>query len=595
MCGIAGVISTSSEKNCMASALEAMQSHLLHRGPDGHETYHCPSQQAALTHTRLAIIDLSQMAAQPMSDNSKQYTITFNGEIYNYQVLRKKLISLGYKFNSNSDTEVILNLYAEYGSACVNYLRGMFAFLIWDTHSKTAFAARDPLGIKPFYFWHNQQSFAFASELKALIASGFSQQQLDSNGIFSYLKTGSVSEPNTLINDITLLDAGHYLQWENGHIKKHKYWDIDFNHRKTITRTNAIKKTRKALDDSIKAHLVSDVPIGLFLSGGIDSTALLALASKNTTRQINTYSIAFEEAAWNEGDIARKVANHFGSNHTELVMTKERATQLYKDYYLAIDQPSIDGFNTFCVAKLAHDHGEKVVLSGLGGDELFAGYKSFELLPKMVRLSHLSKPFAPIIRLKSKLLNPILITKFRRVFDFLSQPGSLIAAHQSLRGVFSNSEAAALAANICKSKITNKNVLDEHNTNNIANAISKIELKTYTRNQLLRDSDVMSMHWGLELRVPLIDSTLIDDLADIPAEIRLSQGKKLLIDSVPEIPDWVHNRPKQGFRFPFDLWFKQQWQQSEINPKPDKWIKLTPWYRQWSLVMLTLWIKRHAK
>jgi len=595
MCGIAGVISTSSEKDCMASTLETMQSHIFHRGPDSHGIYYSPSKQAALAHTRLAIIDLSNIATQPMSDNNQRYTITFNGEIYNYQVLRKKLVSLGYTFNSNSDTEVILNLYAEYGASCVNYLRGMFAFLIWDEHSKTAFAARDPLGIKPFYFWYNRFCFAFASELKALTASGLSKQQLDSNSIFSYLKTGSVSEPNTLISDISLLDAGHYLHWENGQINKHQYWDINFSNKKTITHSDAIKKTRKALDESIKAHLVSDVPVGLFLSGGIDSTALLALASKNTTRQINTYSIAFEEAAWNEGDIARRVAKHFGSNHTECVMTKERATQLYKEYCLAIDQPSIDGFNTFCVSKLAHDHGEKVVLSGLGGDELFAGYKSFKLLPKMIRLSHLSKPFAPIIRLKSKSLNPFLSTKLRRIFDFLNEPGSLTAAHQSLRGVFSNTEAIALTSNICNAKITTKSNIETLASTDISNSISKLELSTYMRNQLLRDSDVMSMHWGLELRVPLIDSNLIDDIADIPSGIRLSQGKKLLIDSVPEIPDWVYKRPKQGFRFPFDLWFKQHWQQSEIDPKLNKWIKLTPWYRQWSLVMLTLWIKRHAK
>ncbi len=595
MCGIAGIISTSSKSDCMASALEAMQSTLKHRGPDSTGTYFCPSKQAALTHSRLSIIDLSADAAQPMSNNSGRYTISFNGEIYNYQELRQQLISLGYKFTSQSDTEVILHLYAEHGAPCVNKLRGMFAFLIWDKQLKTAFAARDPLGIKPFYFHDENQKLTFSSEIKSLISSGCSQQKLDPKGLYDYLKTGSVSEPNTLINDIKLLDAGHYLIWKDGKLKKTCYWEIDFTKPQTITYQQAINKTRNALNDSIKAHLVSDVPVSLFLSGGIDSTALLALITANTNIKVNTYSIAFEEPSWNEGEFARQVADHFKSNHTQWLITKQQAKGLFKDYCDAIDQPSIDGFNIFCAAKLARDHAEKVVLSGLGGDEIFAGYKSFELLPKMVKLSNALKVFSPITRLKSKYLTPFLLTKFRRIFDFLSQPGSLTAAHQSLRGIFSHYEAKSLTEKICKVQIESTGKTENLNLLDLKNDISKLELSTYMRNQLLRDSDVMTMHWGLELRVPFVDSKLIDEIATIPSDIRLTYGKKLLIDSIPEIPSWVHQRPKQGFRFPFDLWFKEQWQEINVTPIPEKWIKLTPWYRQWSLAVLTLWIKRHAK
>ena len=597
MCGIAGIISTSSISQCMASKVEAMQAQLNHRGPDANGFYSAASSQAILAHTRLSIIDLSNNAAQPMSSNNGRFTITYNGEIYNYKELYKHLTTLGYKFTSQSDTEVILNLYSEYGSKCVEHLRGMFSFCIWDEVSKIAFAARDPLGIKPFYYWHNDQSLAFSSELRPLINSGLSHQSLDYSGLYSYFKTGSVSEPKTLISDIKQLQAGCYIVWEGGQVKETNYWQIDFSHRAKISYSEAIKLTRQALNDSIKAHLVSDVPISLFLSGGIDSTAILALINANTNLKVNTYSIAFEEDEWNEGPIAQRVADHFGSNHTELLLTKNKAQKIYNDYITAIDQPSIDGFNTFCISKLAHEHGEKVVLSGLGGDEVFAGYKSFELLPKMVKASKCLKLIAPAIRGFANLFTPLLSIKLRRTFDFLSEPNSLIAAHQSLRCVFSKKEASVLTPQFVNSNqgATIEGYKQDKNQQAISDKISQLELSSYMRNQLLRDSDVMSMHWGLELRVPLVDATLIDTIAVIPAEFRLKKGKQLLIDSVPEIPEWVYNRPKQGFRFPFDLWFQEQWQHPEKLDLTNKWIKLQPWYRQWSLQILTQWMKQHVK
>lgn len=592
MCGIAGILSTQLSPDITAQKLAVMQQHLNHRGPDGRGEYFSPSHKAALAHTRLSIIDLSESGSQPMSDSSGRYTISFNGEIYNYQELKATLIEQGVQFNSNSDTEVILALYAKLGPDFLHKLRGMFAFVIWDEVEKTAFAARDPLGIKPLYYFDNGTTLALASEIRALIAADLSLQKINARGVYSFLKTGSVSEPDTLIDDIMLLPAGHTLSWSAGISSVRPYWAIRFESSEMDLAT-AQRTTRNALESTVAAHFVSDVPVGIFLSGGIDSTAIVALASKINSQPLNTYSIAFQDPEWNEGDIARRVAEHFGCNHTEFVMTPEIARPLFDEFLNTVDQPTIDGFNTFCVSKLASDAGQKVVLSGLGGDELFAGYKSFETLPKMLKVSTLLKPFVLVSKVKSVVLNRVISAKLRRIFDFLLAPGSVRAAHTSLRGIFSHSEAEALCSELALE--TKTTLLAEPVQPTQADQISELELTTYMRNQLLRDSDVTSMAWGLELRVPFVDRELLEQVAKIPAHIRLRPGKKLLVEAVPEIPEWVVSRPKQGFRFPFDQWFADQWQGMDAISSTPRWVKLEPWYRRWALIVLNHWVARYVK
>jgi len=326
-----------------------------------------------------------------MSIANGRYWITFNGEIYNFRELRQTLISQGEKFHSQTDTEVILKLYAKFGSDCVNQLRGMFAFAIWDNLEKTAFIARDPLGIKPLYYWQSGQTLLFASELRTILASGLPSVTINPQGIYGYLISGSVPEPDTLIQDIYCLEAGHLLQWKAGEAIKNKYWQIQFVPQ-AIPKIEAIESVRKALIDSINYHFVSDVPVGVFLSGGIDSTALVALARQTKLGELHTYSIAFEEAQWNEGAIAQKIAHKFNTNHTEYKITSQICRELLGKFVEAIDQPSIDGFNTFCVSKIARENGAKVVLSGLGGDELFGGYSSFQQVPKMVKWGQRNPP-----------------------------------------------------------------------------------------------------------------------------------------------------------------------------------------------------------
>lgn len=597
MCGIAGILKKTPPKDAlefktMASSLKAMQNALLHRGPDSKGAYFSPCQQAALSHTRLAIIDLSPAGHQPMSLDDGRYTITFNGEIYNHKKLRAELEENGETFTTDSDTEVILKLYINKGEKCVQNLRGMFAFMIWDNDRKTGFAARDGFGIKPFYYRSKDNCLVFSSELRALLASGLSTQHISSRGVKSYLLRGSVSESDTIIRDVKMLPAGSFLTWKEGSIKIKRYWTLKFKP-KEYSQEKAIEVTRTALEQTVRAHLVSDVPVGIFLSGGIDSTALVALASRLSREKINTYSIAFEDPLWNEGEIAKKVAGHFGTNHTEFLMTAELARPLFKSFLNTVDQPTIDGFNSYCVSRLASQKGEKVVLSGLGGDELFAGYKSFQVIPRMLQKSgyvkYLHFLIKPLIAQFNRKLTPVR----RRIADALLEPKSVAIAHQSLRGIFSQSESQALAESICGKPPRPLKMHEPHHST-LADTISDLELTTYMRNQLLRDSDSASMAWGLELRVPFVDRVLFEQVSSIPASIRLAQGKTLLINSVPEIPQWVVERPKQGFRFPFDEWFSEEWKDMPLPDTP-QWIELTPWYRRWSLLVLNNWISRYVK
>jgi asparagine synthase (glutamine-hydrolysing) len=373
-----------------------MQTALQHRGPDDAGICISTDQQAALAHTRLSILDLSPAGHQPMSTSDGRYSITFNGEIYNFQQLRQNLIDQGEKFHSQTDTEVILKLYQRIGADCVHHLRGMFAFAIWDDWEKTCFLARDPLGIKPLYYWQSGTTLVFASELRAVLASGLPGVNLSPEGLYGYLTTGSVPEPYTLIADIHCLAAGHWLYWQNGNITKKQYWQINFTPEE-ISPPEAREIVRTALVDSIQHHFISDVPVGIFLSGGIDSTTILALATQTQQSQLSTYSITFAESEYNEGELAQKVANHFGAKHTEYQVTASFAKDIFPNFLAAIDQPSIDGFNTFCVSKVAHDQGMKVVLSGLGGDEIFGGYQSFQKVPQMVSFSKNTK-FLPWLR-----------------------------------------------------------------------------------------------------------------------------------------------------------------------------------------------------
>jgi asparagine synthase (glutamine-hydrolysing) len=607
MCGLAGIIKLNTNDGSLEAKIEKMQTALKHRGPDDAGTYISTDKQAALAHTRLSILDLSSAGHQPMSTSDGRYSITFNGEIYNFQELRRNLISQGEKFHSQTDTEVILKLYQRIGSDCVQHLRGMFAFAIWDDLEKTCFLARDPLGIKPLYYYQLSTTLVFASELRAVLASGLPAINMSVEGLYGYLTTGSVPEPYTLIADIHCLPAGNWLYWHNGNTTKKQYWQINFTP-EAISPSEAQEIVRKALLDSIQHHFISDVPVGIFLSGGIDSTTILALATQTQQSQLSTYSIAFAESEFNEGELAQKIANHFGAKHTEYQVTSSFAKSILPDFLTAIDQPSIDGFNTFCVSKVAHDNGMKVVLSGLGGDEIFGGYRSFQKVPQMVKWAKKLNilPFLGTglgIGLERWGNSP----KTKRLGDFLKQPPTFASAYNTFRGIFSHQEACMIINQLSTSTPIlppDKGGKSESSSLPLARGglgwgstpedeVSFLELSGYMRNQLLRDSDIMSMNWGLELRVPFVDKTLLEAVAPIPSNIRLAQGKKLLTQAITEIPDWVINRPKKGFSFPFENWMNSEFGDyfhnvyQNLNIPSN--IPLNPWYRRWSLAILNHW------
>lgn len=591
MCGIAGIITPSSYQDHLDILIQRMQNALQHRGPDDQGIYISPDRQAAIAHTRLSILDLSPAGHQPMSIADGRYWITFNGEIYNFQELRRTLVSQGEQFYSQTDTEVILKLYQRTGANCVNHLRGMFAFAIWDDLEKTCFLARDPLGIKPLYYWLTGSTLVFASELKSVLATGLPAISLSLEGLYGYLVSGSVSEPHTLIEGIHCLPAGHWLHWQSGRITQSQYWQINFTP-EAISIPEAAQKVRYALIDSIKHHFVSDVPVGIFLSGGIDSTAVVALSRQTQLGKLRTYTIAFEEPDWNEGEIAQKVADTFGTDHTEYKITASLGRELFPQFLAAIDQPSIDGFNTFCVSQIVRKYGTKVVLSGLGGDELFGGYQSFQKVPQMVRLGKQLQALQPVSTAVGMGLeywgkSP----RAKRLGDFLQQIPNSAAAYRSFRGIFSHWEACTIAKRYLPDRVLLERGSGNSSPNlpSLEDEVSLLEISCYMHNQLLRDSDVMSMACGLELRVPFVDRVLIEAIADIPSNIRLAPGKQLLIQAVPELPSWVVNLSKQGFSFPFEEWMAGEWRDYLPNVDCEKSIPLKPWYRRWSLSILQHW------
>ena len=598
MCGIAGIVS-SSRLNGLSKTIASLQSKLQHRGPDDQGVFEDTSCVAALVQTRLAILDLSAAGHQPMHSQDGRFVIVFNGEIYNYRLLRAELIQCGYRFSSDSDTEVLLALYQRDGHSCVKSLQGMFAFAVWDKVEKSLFLARDPLGIKPLYIWQANGELAFASELRAVLEAQLGPRVLNTDALADYLRLGSVQEPNTLVAGIHALPAGHTLVWKNGHGVQRAYWRASF----AVTATgrperdlpNAIRLTRKSLLDSIHRHFVSDVPVGIFLSGGIDSTALVGLARSSGYTNLKTFCISFEQPEFSEGDLAARTAACFETQHTEWRITASDGRQLIEQYLNAMDQPSNDGFNTFCVSKLAHDHGMKVVLSGLGGDELFGGYPSFQAIPRLIalyrRLTHVAGRSGTAFLLRRLSRD----ARWKRVADYLQSDGTVPHAWRAMRGFFTNEEVHRLSEWITRKSFSSTYTDDPDSwttalqcdeTDDKADQISRCELQGYMRNQLLRDSDVLSMAWGLELRVPFVDRTLIEKVTAIHSSIRLRSGKQLLQEAVPELPEWIVNQPKRGFRFPFEEWARTSWSELISDLQPQLPIQCGAWHRFWSLFVL---------
>jgi asparagine synthase (glutamine-hydrolysing) len=599
VCGIAGIINSRLDRDELEMRLQKLQRALHHRGPDDHGLFISKDNVAGLVSTRLAILDLSDAGHQPMQSPDGRYTIVFNGEIYNYGALRSELLDEGHSFKSNSDTKVVLRMFMLYGADAVREFEGMFVLAIWDDREQSLFLARGPLGIKPLYFARQNHQLLFASEIRALLKTELLSRQICREAAASYLLFGAVQEPLTLVDGIEALPGGHYLFWRAGEISLTKFGDVQFSD-DPISHDDAVGMVRAAFEETIDRHLVSDVPVGIFLSGGVDSTAIVALAAQKQERDLRTFSISFDDPRFDEGEAAKRTAAHFRTEHCDWRLDSATAKGLLAKFLESSDQPSIDGFNTFCVSKLAHDQGLKVVLSGLGGDEIFGGYQSFELVPRMVRFSRALNLGWPLRAGAGKLLERIASPPIRRVGRFLDDFPTMSAGYWAMRGIFTPGETAKLLAHYgltsegpnghfqspLQSYVPPQPTMEDE--------VSYLEITRYMRNQLLRDSDVMSMAWSLELRVPFVDRKFIETVARIPASLRLARGKQILFDAAPEIPEWVRNRPKQGFTFPFEDWVTSEWRDIFQRIEAQSPVRLKNWYRTWCLFALENFLERNG-
>jgi len=594
MCGIGGWFGRHE-----AFDAKSLIAALRHRGPDGEGLWRDPGGRAALLHTRLAILDLSETGAQPMGweefrnsncefGNDKQnarFQIVFNGEIYNFHELKAQLISAGESFEGTSDTEVLLRLLAREGKAALPKLAGMFAFAFYDRESGHALLARDAFGIKPLYYTEKEGCLLFASEAHAL-RDQVAATQPNGTALRDTLLWGTVPEPATLSDGIEQLPAGCFVEWDGAVAKLGRWHNLRFG--AAPAPIDPVATTRTALIESVRRHLVSDVPVGIFLSGGIDSTAVLALARQvlGPSADLRTFSIGFDDPSYDESTSARRTAELFGASHTEWHMTSQEGHAEIAGYLAAMDQPTNDGFNTWCVSKLARSNGVKVVLSGLGGDELFAGYNSFRLVPKLLRMHRAFNLLRPAV---AALFNLASVgSRWHRVGAYLRGPGTPLAAFHVLRGFFNEAEARELVLSLTGQDPGPVDWRCDDLPDGDLDSVSFLELTRYMRNQLLRDSDVFSMAHGLELRVPFVDSRLFETISSIPASIRLRFGKQLLLDAVPEIPEWVRNQPKRGFRFPFQEWMRGEF--GDVLSAADKrtTVPLGAWYRRWTLAAVLL-------
>ncbi len=606
MCGIAGWMGPDAGWDA-----EKFRDGLRQRGPDGSGVWW--SDGATLVHTRLAIIGLGEAGAQPMGyerpetgDRRPSITsvLTFNGEIYNFRELRAELEAAGEEFAGDSDTEVLLRLLVREGGQALPKLAGMFAFAFWDEGRGEALLARDAFGIKPLYYRIDGGTLAFASEMRVLRREG---DEVDADALRDYFLWGSVPEPATLHRAIRQLPAGHLLRWKDGRATAERWkgetrpedGDRKPEGKRQETRErrrrsainhqrSTIQATRGALVESMRRHLVADVPVGIFLSGGIDSTVVLALAREilGPDADLRTFSIGFDDAEFDESGIARRTAEHFGARHTEWRMTAEEGAAEIPAFLAAVDQPSIDGFNTWCVSKLARREGMKVVLSGLGGDEFFAGYGSFQRVPQFRRLHRGLGPLRPLVAwwLDRRAAG----SPWRRLAAFLRGENSWLAAYHAQRGIFTPDEAGQLVNALLgevaeKPDFSDVSLSAPRSPLSDCAMVSHLEVTRYMRNQLLRDSDVFSMAHGLELRVPLVDVRLAETLLALPPEARLRQGKKLLLEAVPEVPEWVWNQPKRGFRFPFQQWMEGRFGDLLAEAKRVSPVELNAWYRTWAV------------
>jgi asparagine synthase (glutamine-hydrolysing) len=604
MCGIAGIYAYHYAANPVdRDELRRIRDHMSARGPDGFGEWFSEDGRLALGHRRLSIIDLSDAGAQPMASADGKIVVTFNGEIYNYRELRKDLEAKGRRFRSQSDTEVLLHLYAEQGEAMVHSLRGMFAFAIWDHNHQRILLVRDPYGIKPLYYADDGWTVRFASQVKAIMAGGKTSNEPDPAGWVGYYLWGSVPEPHTSYQKVRAVPAGSILWVDRlGPGEPKPYFSVA----ETYVQGESAPRppsgapmqyhVRDAVLDSVRHHLIADVPVGVFLSGGIDSGALVGLMRDAGQNSITTVTVAFEEfrgTVADEAVAAQQTAHRYGTNHATRVVTESEFRADLPKILAAMDQPTIDGINAWFVSKAIRELGLKVAISGLGGDELFGGYATFRDIPGWVRALALPARIPLLgdgVRILASSLQRFAPGVNPKAAGLLKYGGSYAGAYLLRRGLCMPWELGT----IMDEDTAREGLRRLHPLAHVRRAmtpvprtafgkIAALESSLYMRNQLLRDADWASMAHSVETRVPLVDATLLGQMAQVTAGFRDHRVKTLLASSprVP-LPKAVLERSKTGFATPVECWLQRDRRLQHWKRIPGFAMEGCPWARRWA-------------
>ncbi len=630
--------------------MRAMAAAMRHRGPDA-EGFLIGDARApglALGMRRLSIIDLPG-GQQPVWNETRDVAVIYNGELYNYRELRERLTLLGHRFATQSDTEILVHAWEEWGEECLNELRGMFAFALLDLRGRFAtapllFLARDPLGIKPLYYTQSAEGFAFASEVRALLASGTVPKQISQDALTSYLLFGSASEPVSLVEGVFSLPPGHrmllYVPERRRVPRARPWWDPqsspaarDSHKPKDIS--SAARKLRPLLEDAVRAHLIADVPVGLFLSSGLDSGAIAALAARSQVG-IQSFTLSFPGTSYDEAALARRVAERCGTKHTEVPLDGAAMLERIDEAVSGLDQPSMDGINTSFVSWAAREVGLKVALSGLGGDELFAGYASFAntaLLQRLTRLAWFVPQ--PLRRAVAPLLASIIGTRVSRdaagkAIAAWTDPDTLPDPYFYARALFPPGHLERLMeprfrpSTVGADGVTleptwlgwlDRAAMEAGKLEPVA-ATAWMEMRCYMASTLLRDTDSVSMARSLEVRVPLLDTPLVEFVSSLPDAARHRPGtqKALLVESLDGLlPEEILGQQKRTFTLPWEVWLRGPLRPrletsfADIAPSLAPQLRAegvrgvwasfldgkTSWSRPWALYVLNEWCRRH--
>lgn len=625
MCGINGFVSNKFTVAEREKVVAGMNACLAHRGPDNEGMW--SEGDVSFGQRRLSIIDLSEEGNQPFFSSDKRYVIVYNGELYNYRELKLELqrssqgsAELPYFFSTASDTEVVLAAYIRWGKGCLEYFNGMFAFAIYDRESKEVFAARDPLGVKPFYYSFSDEGFLFSSELRPILKSGVRKFAINKSVLAEYAMYQTVLAPATIVQGIKVLMPGHTLQIKNSQAEMACYFDITKNTPSPeISYQEACTKVRELLGTSIQRRLVADVPFGAFLSGGIDSSAVVALMSQVSTSPVSTFNISFDESEFSESQYARLIAKKYNTKHHEIKLRPDDFLQQLPEALAAMDHPGGDGPNTYIVSKATKNAGITMALSGIGGDELFAGYAVFK---RMHELSHKTLLAQTPQFIRSAAGRLMLMRKrdmsTEKIAELLSQPEiNLASAYPRVRSVFTQKQNAKLISDSPFLAYETLMKVVPQFENKLLSSVSVAEIYSYLQNVLLRDADQMSMAVALEVREPFLDKHLVKFVLSLNDSFKFPHTpKKLLVDSLGDLlPPEIVNRPKMGFTLPWQQWLRGELKEfcekqimvlEQLNlfntgEVMDLWKRflandpVITWSRVWHLIILGDWVSKHQE